>query len=212
MTKLKTGLLALAAAGTLGIQSQALAVTNFEAELTGPQVAPPLGPTTETKTGGALLELNDAETELKYKLDLSQFDLDGLQTPGDALDDVTAIHIHMAAVGVNGPHVLNIFGMPRQDDLDMTYDPATGMVMGIWDDLDENFTGPGNTKTPGDSQSLSSSLSLLKDGDLYFQIHTGEFPNGAIRGQINTVVPEPATASLAALTMASLLGYTRRKR
>jgi len=42
--------------------------------------------------------------------------------------------------------------------------------------------------------------------DFYMNIHNGDFPNGAIRGQLGTVLPEPGVAHLlaAALGLAAL--------
>jgi hypothetical protein len=58
---------------------------------------------------------------------------------------------------------------PQPED-DMTYDATTGTINGIWDN--------------NDVTSLSSMLGALSSDNLYFQVHTKGYPDGAIRGQI----------------------------
>ncbi|MFZ8923052.1 MAG: CHRD domain-containing protein, partial [Nitrosopumilaceae archaeon] len=53
---------------------------------------------------------------------------------------------------------------------DMTFNATSGTISGIWDN--------------NDTKSLSSMLSALSTDDLYFQVHTVGYPEGAIRGQI----------------------------
>lgn len=71
---------------------------------------------------------------------------------------VTAAHIHRGAAGVNGPPVITL-DVPDDNDSDDcdTVDNA------LLDDLRRN------------------------PGDYYVNVHTAEFPNGAIRGQIRDV-------------------------
>jgi hypothetical protein len=48
-------------------------------------------------------------------------------------------------------------------------------------------------------------------GEYYFNVHSGAFPDGEIRGQIG-VVPEPSTLVLAGIGGLTLLGYARSRR
>jgi hypothetical protein len=153
---------------------------------------------------------------LSYQLVLPAMDLDGSLTPAILEDDVTAIHIHFGAPGLNGPHALNIYGLSggqiREDDADLLIDTGNHTVTGIWDDGDQMFTGPGGTKLMPDSIALSGATTELFAGTLYFQVHTLNFPNGEIRGQI-TLVPEPSTVTflLLGLSVAGLGWAMRRK-
>jgi CHRD domain len=48
--------------------------------------------------------------------------------------------------------------------------------------------------------------------DFYVNIHTTEFPGGAVRGQLGTVVPEPETAQLFGLGTVALAVARRMRR
>ena len=172
---------------------------DFIANLTGSDVVPP---NSSTNTATATFELINGPDgpELIYMIELDGLDLDGNQTT-DPNDDVTAIHIHIGEPGENGPHRLNIFGMPRQDDDDLVLDPINNSLQGIWDDSDENLDSP-------PSFALSDALDDLNAGLLYLQIHTVAFTDGEIRGQILAV---PAPGAFAAIMGIGLIGPRRRR-
>ncbi len=187
--------------------SGGLAAQMYSARLEGGQVLGPFGPegnpggvTPFSGTGSFVYDpgTGDGPT-LSYRLDLPAMDLDGMRTPGDFSDDVTAIHIHLGGLGASGPHALNVFGFSggqmRQDDGDLQVDSSSGVVTGLWDDGDALFTGSGGVRQPWDSIPLSDAAEdLLADG-LYVQVHTISYPNGELRGQIQAV-PEPAASIL----------------
>jgi hypothetical protein len=50
----------------------------------------------------------------------------------------------------------------------------------------------------------------LASGRSYWNIHSGKFPGGEIRGFLQ-LVPEPASCSLVALALASIAGVARRR-
>ena len=201
--------------------SPALGATEFNASLDADQVNPPFGvegdPAGSRFSGTASLQFQPAAGDegprLTYRLDLPGMDLDGNLTPADFTDDVTAIHIHVGAFGNNGPHVLNVYGFSggqiREDDADLVVNPAMSFVTGIWDDGDQLFTGPGGARQMFDSAALSTHLQDLQSGDLYFQIHTLNFPNGELRGQI-VPVPEPGVLALWAAAACVLLPFARK--
>lgn len=194
--------------GATGLHAQ----TQFQAALDSAQVvgSTPNSPFSGTAT---FQYQNSGAPELTYQIFLPDMDLDGNRTPGNFADDVTAIHIHFGSAGANGPHALNVYGLSagsiRQDDSEMMFDSQSEMVSGRWDDSDQLFTGIGGTKQPFDSVGISGATTELFNGDLYVQIHTVNFPNGELRGQL-TVVPEPGTTALLGLGFGAL-GLSRFK-
>ena len=67
----------------------------------------------------------------------------------------TAAHIHQAAAGVNGAVIV----------------PLTNTGGGVW-------------SVPANTRLTAEQFKAFKDGNLYFNAHSTQFPNGEIRGQI----------------------------
>ncbi|CAN5394607.1 hypothetical protein BH10PSE7_BH10PSE7_19550 [soil metagenome] len=132
----------------------------FANTLSGSQEAPA---TAATATGTFTAALNFAHTRFAFTVNLDGIDLDGDQTAAIP-DNMTDMHIHGAPAGVSGGV---IFGF--RNDAETGVNAATGTVTGGWDAAD-GLTG-GN-------------LTALLGEDSYFNIHTSQFPGGAIRGQI----------------------------
>lgn len=217
----------LMAAVVVGFHSHASAVTLFRANLTPEQVIPTgmgVSPAGEPARGTATLRLNDAMTELSYRIQLfnvdvgANVDFAGLALTPDTADDINAIHIHTAPAGSNGPHVLNIFGEPglstnlndNDGDVSITAVGNTVLITGLWTDTD----AIGDQNAGGPTKFLSSSLDDLFAGNLYFQMHSTLFTSpdgtGILRGQINPV-PEPVTATLGLMGLGVLGMATRRR-
>lgn len=146
-------------------------------------------PSTSRATGEARFWLDRNRNELHYRITLDGLDLTGFQTcsfpipgcdPNAAGDDVTNVHIHVAPPGSDGPHALNVYLGPSDDDGDLLIHPRRGLLAGIWDDGDANPDLPSNLASIG----LSDALDDLCAGNLYVAVHTTGFPAGAIRGQI----------------------------
>ncbi|NJO39872.1 MAG: CHRD domain-containing protein [Cyanobacteria bacterium CRU_2_1] len=157
---------------------------SLSASLTGDQEVPTGSPSAR---GTSTLSLNEAGNALSYSLTVAGLDFGqvlgtGAQTPGTG-DDVTLIHIHDGDRGVNGPVALNLFGAgtQNQDDDDFrivenSNDSVT--ITGIWEQSD-------NTTLP-----LNNFVSEIRDASanddigLYWNVHTTQFPGGAVRGQL----------------------------
>lgn len=202
-----------AVALVLGVAPVAAEAAVFTATLEGDQVVSPNFPTgvPSAASGLATFELNEDGTALSYEIQLSGVTLKA--DSGDRTDgnDVTKIHIHRGESGTNGPHVLNIFGLPSEDDDDLVVDFSSGILTGVWTDADA-FDDAGllfNPDAPNTTKTLSSALEDLQSGDLYIQVHTNNFDGLELRGQIESV-PEPAMA-LGLAAVAGLGLYTRRK-
>jgi len=138
------------------------------------------------------------EPALQYKIEVSKnLYIEGAKGTGDL---ITKIHLHLQDPGTAGPHVLNIFGAPSEDDDHLVVDAKARTFSGTWDDADENFAAvdlDGNPNNPhvregGDSVALNDFDSLtgqipldgLCDGKLYVNIHSEKHGPGALRGQI----------------------------
>jgi hypothetical protein len=181
----------------------ARASTTFTATLTNDQEVsnPPIP--NEGSGGTGVFVLNDAGTRLTYDVQLTGLDLDGLQTPANPNDNVTRVHFHRAPSGTNGGIVYGIIDASPalQNDNnpnDLVVNPVTGRITGAWD-LPEG----------GNGSTLATELPFLLNRGLYFNIHTADHGGGEIRGQ---VVPEPATAALAAAAGAGMLLRRRPRR
>ncbi|MEO1300099.1 MAG: CHRD domain-containing protein [Cyanobacteria bacterium J06636_16] len=212
------------AAATTAIASTAIpaaAATLFTAELDGLQVVSPDFPDgiPTDASGFATFELNEAQTELTYFIDLDGVNLKPDQSDRTDPSDVTKIHIHVGEFGSNGPHTLNIFGLPREDDTDLIVDSENGVLQGIWDDGDAINPETGELFDPtagGTTKQLSSFVGELFANGLYLQVHTVEFDSptvpGELRGQIEAAsVPEPSAAVGVILLASGLLASRRRK-
>lgn len=152
--------------------------TIFTATLTGDQE---VGPVVTDASGTATLVLNDTQDRLTISATVTGVDLDGLQTPDDATDDVVGMHIHAAPAGVNGGIVFGFISPNHDLNGDLVIDPVAGTVFTAWD-LNE-----------GNATTLADQLTNLFNEGLYLNVHTNAHGGGEIRGQI---VPEPASAAL----------------
>ena len=116
---------------------------------------------------------------LKYKIQIDNMDLTGFQTPADTSDDVSALHLHDAALGdgTTGPHVLNVWKAPIEDDAQMKVIPALGIIKGIYDDSDVTPHDAGVHH--GESLPLTDNLGDLCNGKFYVMVHSGD---GVLKG------------------------------
>ena len=129
--------------------------TRFRAHLTGNQEVPPVATDAE---GRVSFSLNNAGTELTYKLQVRH------------IDGVFGAHIHTGAVGANGPVLVTLCGGPGVA-------PACGGPDGV-------LHVQGTITQMNDGQPLSVLLAAMRSGDTYVNIHTPASPSGEVRGQI----------------------------
>lgn len=158
----------------------------FTSNLDGAQEVPPVA---TTATGFATGELGGGPGAFVFTYEITYSGLGSVIAPIAG----TGGHIHLGALGTNGPivHVL--------DQIAFNYTgTTTGTILGEW-----RFDDP----SLGLTDSLAQSL---LDGDLYINLHTQNFPAGEIRGQLRAV-PIPPTLALIGLCLA-VIGYQRGKR
>jgi hypothetical protein len=141
---------------------------NFFAHLSGDEEVP----SRETRAvGQAVFHLNEDGTELAYTLIVAN------------IENVVAAHIHVAAVGVNGPVVAFLAG---------PFPAGGGRFDGV---LAQGTITAANLDGPLTGHPLSDLVDAMKAGNTYVDVHTndgvpptntgpGDFPGGEIRGQI----------------------------
>ena len=146
-------------------------------------------PNNSSALGTASFTINDATWETAGSVNIW----------GLSPTQVTAMHIHEGAVGVNGP---------------VRFDIAANQVPGspfnagtFWIYA---FDGILNLGSNANNQAF---LAQMIAGNSYINVHTPAFPGGEIRGQIHCTdaVPEPASMAALGLGFAALLRARKRK-
>lgn len=148
---------------------------NFDAHLSGDQEIPARD---TDATGHAVFRLDSSGTKLDYRLIVAN------------VENVVASHIHVGALGENGPVVAFLYGpVPagggRSDGV-----IATGTITAA--DLVGPLAG----------HPLADLVDQMRAGTAYVNVHTndgiapintgpGDFPGGEIRGQIAAGGPRP---------------------
>lgn len=183
---------------------------SFVANLDASQV---VGTSTETGTAVATFTLDAAQENLSYSVEVFGLDLKPESANRTGFSDITAIHVHNGFFGSSGPHVLNIFGVPSEDDAEAVFDFNNETLSGVYNDADAIDPTTGalfDQNSPLTTKLFSNFVDDLLAGQLYLAIHTaGQDGNIAIRGQI-IAVPEPSSVAL--LAIGALCGLARRRR
>ena len=102
--------ISLGSAMLFGLASTLSSQTFFVSSIDGDQQVPPV---VTAAAGSATALLDGGAASLSYEITLSGVDLDGNQTPGDANDNVTALHFHRGSPGQPGRHPVHI--QPQYD-------------------------------------------------------------------------------------------------
>lgn len=72
--------------------------------------------------------------------------------------------------------------------------------------------GPGTLISSTTTTPANIATIFANPANFYVNIHTGEFTAGAVRGQLGTVIPEPATAVLVGIGLLALVSRRRINR
>ena len=143
----------------LSAASVAAAPRSFTFNVTVTGAQEPGGTGDPDATGSATLELSPGAREVCYEI--SWVDI------GNTADDrVWGGHIHVGPVGVNGDIFIHLFGGP----------PAS---------MNTNFLGTGGTSGCVDAPSSAIAQIIASPSDYYVNIHSNDYPGGAIRGQLD---------------------------
>ncbi len=160
------------------------------------EVVPQPGASAPTGSGAsgrvsAVLDTENGEEVLRYRIALDGLDLVEEPTERVEANDVTGIQFRIGAVGQNGPHALNVFGLPRMDDAQLEIDYDAEVISGVWDDLDANDGGDG-VRDGIDSAALSEVRDALLAGEIYVEVQTNAFDlplTAELRGQVAAITP-----------------------
>ena len=89
---------------------------------------------------------------------------------------------------------------------------SAGLAAGVFEGLGVATSGGAGTLISSKTTSPANVAQIIADPtDFYVNIHNGDFGAGAVRGQLGTVVPEPATLALRGAGLAGrALGGRRR--
>jgi CHRD domain-containing protein len=145
---------------TLVFATAGVTEQQFTAKLFGDMEVPPI----ETNATG-LAEFRPIlnENTVTYTLNVTD------------IDNVTAAHIHSGKHVQNGPIIVTLF-KPNT--------PTPKMVSGL---LSEGDITASDLKGPLAGKQLSDLLRSMHSMGVYVNIHTTQYPNGEIRGQISNV-------------------------
>jgi hypothetical protein len=88
------------------------------------------------------------------------------------IENPTSAHIHLGSAGKNGELLANLFSGPKRE----------GKFRG---NLAQASFTEADLKGKLKGKSLTHLVALIKSGDVYVNVHTDNYPDGEIRGQIN---------------------------
>ncbi|CAH8768801.1 CHRD domain-containing protein [Paenibacillus dendritiformis] len=128
----------------------------FRAILSGRNEVPPVR---TIASGDAIFQLSSNRTQLRFRLVIRN------------INRVTQAHIHLGRRGQNGPIVAFLFG-PSKFGISV----RRGVIRGVLTSRD--LIGPLKGKT------IRDLIREIERGNAYVNVHTIQFPDGEIRGQI----------------------------
>ncbi len=137
----------------------------YKAQLRGAEVVPPVS--TEG-TGGILLDFSPDGKSVHFRLSVHN------------LADVTAAHLHLGAIGKEGPVIATLY------PVDAAASVKPGSFSGV---LSQGVLTAADLEGPLKGQPLSVLLREIRADYVYVKVHTKKHPGGELRGQ---VVPRPA--------------------
>jgi hypothetical protein len=141
---------------------------------------------------------------LTFTATIYNIDVNGLQTPNDTNDNLTAAHIH-AGTGSTPTFgvVWGFFGNPFNNN-----NPADEVDTPFTTGVGGTFSGTWNAPEGNAGATLTNQLANIFAGRSYINFHTTQNPSGEIRGTL--FIPEPSSALLFGLGLVGLASTLRR--
>lgn len=143
---------------TLAAASVAAAPRSFTFNVPMSGAQEPGGTGDPNATGSATLMLSPGAKEVCYAISWAN-------VGNSTADRVWGGHIHIGPAGVNGDIFIHLFGGP----------PAS---------MNTSFLGTANTSGCVDAPSSAIARIIANPSDYYVNIHSNDYPGGAIRGQL----------------------------
>lgn len=137
----------------------------FTAKLMGSEEVPPKSNTKATGNAEFLPSANG--TMIDYSVNITN------------IDNVTIAHIHAGKTGENGPILVRLFKSAT---------PYVFRVIGGSYLLAQGNLTSSDLQGLLDSKKISDLVNIMKNGQLYVNVHTDQNTNGEIRGQILRLV------------------------
>lgn len=133
----------------------------YNAYLSGQQETPAV----QTKATGKFVLSVGKNDDIEYHLSVQEG------------QNITAAHLHCGAMGQTGPVVVPLF--ESKNPLDVDGELASGTIM--MNDINEHL----NDCDPG-IDTPAHLLQAMREGKVYVNVYSTEYPNGLIRGQLMT--------------------------
>ena len=140
----------------------------YIASLSGENEVPPVK---TSASGEVWLKTTSAEDNILYNIKVTN------------IQKVTAAHIHSGTQGENSPIVVTLFKSVT----------PTQSINGV---LSEGNITTSMLEGPLIGKKLSDLVTLIQNGEAYVNVHTEQYPNGEICGQLSNENPQYGTRSI----------------